>query len=307
MKALQNRTNRAGWGFVLPGAVLILLFGFYPMVASFVTSLQTGRGAQLTFSGFDNYARLFSDPVFLQAVGNTLLYLVFQVPIMIILALVFATLLNRPAQPCKGFLRTAIFLPCVTSLVAYSVLFKSIFANDGLLNSVLQSTGLIDSYIPWLQHPVWAKVTVILAITWRWTGYNMIFYLAALQNIDPSIYEAAKLDGAGSVSIFFRITVPLLKPIILFTTIMSTNGTLQLFDETVNLTGGGPANSTLSISQYIYNLCFRYTPEFGYAATVAYSIVVMVLALSALQFLLARDRDKPRARKAHAKEAMETA
>ena len=162
---MHNR--RAGWGLILPGAILILLFGFYPMAASFFTSLQSGRGTQLQFAGFANYSRLFSDPVFLQAVGNTLLYLVIQVPVMILLAMLFAVLLNRPHQPMRGLLRTAIFRPCVTSLVAYSLLFKRLFATDGLVNSLLLSLGVIDRGIPWLQDPFWAKVTVIIAITWR--------------------------------------------------------------------------------------------------------------------------------------------
>lgn len=290
MSSRYVRQRRAGWAFVLPGALLVTLFSFYPMVAAFVTSLQSGRGARLSFSGFANYERLFTDPVFRQALGNTLLYLLFQVPPMLLAAMVFATLLARKNQPARGFLRTAIFLPCVTSLVASSILFKRLFAPDGPVNTVLRAAGLIERPIPFLLDPFWAKAVVVLALTWRWTGYNMVFYLAALQNIDPAVYEAARIDGAGAAAILFRITIPLLRPVILFTAVISTNGTLQLFDEPVNLTGGGPANASLSISQYIYNLCFRYTPEFGYAATVAYAVVAFVLLISALQFLLARER-----------------
>ncbi|UUZ97145.1 sugar ABC transporter permease [Paenibacillus sp. P25] len=187
----------------------------------------------------------------------------------------------------KGFFRTAIFLPCITSLVAYSVVFKYLFGNDGLINLALMKLHILAEPIQWISDPFWAKVTIIIAITWRWTGYNMIFYLSALQNIDSSIYEAARLDGASSVRQFFSITVPLLKPIILFTSITSTIGTLQLFDEIVNITKGGPGNATLSISQYIYNLSFKYSPDFGYAATVSYSIVVMIIVLSILQIKLA--------------------
>jgi lactose/L-arabinose transport system permease protein len=139
----------------------------------------------------------------------------------------------------------------------------------------------------------WAKALVVIALTWRWTGYNMILYLAALQNIDKSIYEAARVDGVPAYARFFYITIPLLKPVILFTTITSTIGTLQLFDEVYNLSAegkGGPADSTLTLSLYIYNLSFRYVPSYGYAATVSYVIVVLVGLLALLQFYLARER-----------------
>jgi lactose/L-arabinose transport system permease protein len=143
-----------------------------------------------------------------------------------------------------------------------------------------------------LLDPFWAKVTIIIAITWRWTGYNMIFYLAALQNIDPSIYEAARIDGASKFRQFIKITIPMLKPVILFTTIMSTIGTLQLFDEVVNLTGGGPSDSTLTLSLYIYNLTFRFTPNFGYAATISYVIVLLVAILAFIQFKVGGSKDE---------------
>lgn len=161
---------------------------------------------------------------------------------MILLALVISSMLNNKKLKFKGFFRTAIFLPCVTSLVAYSIVFKSLFATDGFVNAILMKLNLIAEPISWITDPVWAKVLIILAITWRWTGYNMVFYLSGLQGIDDSIYEAADIDGAGAFEKFKSITLPMLKPIILFTTINSTIGTLQLFDETMNITQGGPAN-----------------------------------------------------------------
>ncbi len=143
--------------------------------------------------------------------------------------------------------------------------------------------NIIDKPINWIGNPWTARALIIIALTWRWTGYNMVFYLAGLQNIDRSIYEAALIDGASGFTRFIRITIPLLKPIILLTTILSTNGTLQLFDETVNLTNGGPANATLSISQYIYRLSFQYSPRFGYAAAISFVVFVMVAVLSFIQ------------------------
>src|SRR5690606_23654147 len=256
------------WQFVLLPSALIMLFSFFPMIQSFILSFESGKGNVSHFVGFGNYVRLLSDPMFLQALFNTILYLIIQVPIMLFLGLIVVHLLNSPNLKLKGFYRTAIFLPCVTSLVSYSILFKSIFAVDGIFNKMLLSLHIINDPVAWLMDPFWARVVIILAITWRWTGYNMIFYLSAMQNIDPSIYEAASIDGASKVRQFTSITIPMVKPIILFTAIISTNGTLQLFDEVVNITNGGPGNSTMTISQYIYNLSFMYTPNFGYAATV---------------------------------------
>lgn len=290
-KTLESRNSIWGWGFIALPCLLIFIFAFYPMIQSFFLSFQSGKGVVTKFVGIQNYIRLFSDPMFKQAVGNTVLYLVVQVPVMLMLGIFIANLLNSSKLKGRGFYRTAIFLPCVTSLVAYSILFKSLFALDGVVNDFLMAINIIDQPIAWLLEPFWARVVIILAITWRWTGYNMIFYLAGMQNIDSSVYEAAEIDGATKTQQFFKITVPLLKPIILLTTIMSTNGTLQLFDEVMNITAGGPGNSTMTISQYIYNLSFVYTPNFGYAATVSYAIVFMVAVLAIIQYKVVGDKN----------------
>ena len=245
----------------------------------------------MEFAGFDNYLRLLDDPVFISSLKNTILYFVIQVPVMLVLALIVASILNNPKLKFRGFFRTAIFIPCVTSLVAYSLLFRSMFAEDGFINNVLMGLNLIDSPIPWLMDTFWAKVVIILAITWRWTGYNMIFFLSSLQNIDSDIYQAAEIDGAGAWDKFWRITVPLLKPVILLTAIMSTSGTLQLFDEVVNITSGGPNNSTMTISHYIYNLSFKYSPDFGYATAVSFVVFVLIAVLSLLQMKVSGDKN----------------
>ena len=290
-REMSPRLNRTGWCFVIPSVILIILFVFYPMVQALITSFQTGAGNNLTFTGIANYKRLLTDTTFRKALFNTILYLIIQVPIMILLALVILSMLNNKKLKFKGFFRTAIFLPCVTSLVAYSIVFKSLFATDGFVNAILMKLNLIAEPISWITDPVWAKVLIILAITWRWTGYNMVFYLSGLQGIDDSIYEAADIDGAGAFEKFKSITLPMLKPIILFTTINSTIGTLQLFDETMNITQGGPANATITISHYIYNNLFKYSPDFGYAAAVSYVIVVMIVVLSFIQMKVGDKND----------------
>ena len=253
------------------------------MIQAFILSLHSGLGNNLRFTGIRNYYRLFQDEVFLASVANVFFYLIIQVPLMLFLALILASILNSPRLKYRGLFRTMIFLPCATALVSSALIFKSFFSVDGMVNFVLLQTHLIQSPVSWLTHPVWAKIIIILVITWRWTGYNTIFYLAGLQNIDVSVYEAAKIDGASAARQFFSITLPLLKPVILLTMIMSTNGTLQLFDEVKNITAGGPGSATITISQYIYNLSFVFNPQFGYAAAVSYMILIMVAVLSFIQ------------------------
>ena len=288
--SFQRLYNINGWCFVLPTVILVSLFMIYPIVNSLWMSMHSGRGVIMNFVGFNNVIRLFNDPVFIKSLSNTFIFLIIQVPIMILLSLALSSCLNSPNLKCVGFFRLAIFLPCVTSLVAYSILFKSMFSYDGIINAFFMWTGIIGDPIPWLSDPFWAKISIIIAITWRWTGYNMIFFLSAMQNIDKSIYEAARIDGVSPIKQFFFITVPLLKPIILFTTVMSTIGTLQLFDEVVNITNGGPGNETLTLSMYIYDLSFKFVPNFGYAATVSYVIVFIASVLAILQFRIARDK-----------------
>lgn len=264
--SVSKKLDRRAWLFIIPSLVLIVSFVFYPMVQAFLASFQTGIANNTEFGGLANYKRMLTDTTFQKALFNTVLFLIVQVPIMILLALAISSMLNNKKLKCRGLFRTAIFLPCVTSLVAYSIIFKSLFANDGFINGMLMNLHMIAEPINWLMNPTFARILIIIAITWRWTGYNMIFYLSGLQSIDDSIYEAAAIDGATGFQKFRYMTLPLLKPIILFTTINSTIGTLQLFDETMNITQGGPANTTITISQYIYNLLFKYQPNFGYAA-----------------------------------------
>ena len=280
---LHTKQNIVGWAFVIPASILIFTFFFYPIGKAFLLSFQTGFGANAQYAGLVNYKRLLSDNTFKTSLVNVLTFLVLQVPVMLLLALALAYTLNDHKLKFRALFRTALFLPCATSLVSYSIVFRSLFALDGFMNALFLNLNVIQSPINWLANPWTAKLVIMLALTWRWTGYNMIFFLSALQNIDRSIFEAAIIDGANGFNRFFKITIPMLKPIILLTAIMSTNGTLQLFDETVNITNGGPTNATLSISQYIYRLSFQYSPRFPYAAAMSFVVFVLVGILSAMQ------------------------
>ena len=284
----------AGWVYLTPATLLIAIMSFYPMVQALFTSFKTGSSAHMKWADpiFYNYVRMFRDKLFIRSLGNTFLYLIIEVPIMLILAILLAQLLNNKDLKFKGFFRTCVFLPCATSLVSYSLIFKSLFATNGLINSILVKLGIFESNFNFLGTPSSARAIIIIALIWRWTGYNMVFYLAGLQNIEYSVYEAAKIDGANGWKTFWKITVPLLKPTIVMTMIMSINGTLQLFDESVNLTSGGPANTTITMSHYIYNNSFgKGVANFGYASALSFLVFMMVAVLSAINMKAGDKRD----------------
>lgn len=281
---------RNGNAFLVIPVLLITVLVFVPMIFALITSFQTGLPLAMRFDGVANYKRMLSDQLFLKAFGNTFIFLLVQVPIMLFLAIIISNFLNDKKLKMKGLFRTAIFLPCITSMVSYSLIMKTLFAQSGIVNNTLMQLHFISAPIGWLTDPFWAKVLIIISITWRWTGYNMIFFLSGMQNINPEIYEAASLDGATKWQQLIKVTIPNLKPIILFTSITSTIGTPQLFDEVVNITNGGPANATSTLSYYIYNLSFRYTPDFGYAAAVSFVIVFFTVILSIVQTKLGGDK-----------------
>ena len=288
--SLEKKHNLTGWAFLLPAAILIFVFCFYPMLQAIILSFsKKGTGGASTFAGLANYSRILKDKTFQQCLFNTVFYFIIQVPVMLILALCLAQLLNNPKIKGKGIFRTLIFLSSSRSLVSYSMIFKSLFATDGLVNNVISAIGLTP--VDWFQNAWAARFVIIIALVWRWTGYNMVFYLAGLQNIDYSVYEASYIDGATPFQQFTKITIPLLKPTILLTAIMSTSGTLQLFDESVNLTAGGPGKSTMTLAHYIYNISFVETPKFNYAAALSVFILISVAVLSAIQMKVGDKRD----------------
>jgi len=290
---MDRRRSLTGWAFLIPAALLITLTSFIPMIQAFILSLQTGRGTKLEFADplWYNYQRLLGDDIFKQTLGTTFIYLIVQVPIMIVLALVLATLLNNPRLKAKAFWRTAIFLPCAVGLVSYSLVFRTMFANDGFVNDLLLGTGILHEPVNWLGETDTARFVLILGLLWRWTGYNMLFFLAGLQTIDRSTIEASRMDGASSWQTFWHVTVPQLRPMILLVAIISTNGTLQLFDESWSLTQGGPAYTTMSMSHYLYELSFHKNPNFGYGAAVAYVIFLLVAVLAFIQLRIGDKRD----------------
>lgn len=292
--SITAKQKMAGWTFLMPATLLIAIMSFYPIIQAVITSFKTGASAKMTWANpiTFNYARMFQDKIFLRSIGNTFLYLIIEVPIMLVLAMLLAQILNNKHLKFKGFFRTCVFLPCATSLVSYSLIFKSLFATQGLMNTILVNLGILSENYNFLGNATSAKAIIIIALIWRWTGYNMVFFLAGLQNIEYSVYEAAKIDGATSWQTFWGVTVPLLKPTIVMTAIMSINGTLQLFDESVNLTSGGPANGTITMSHYVYNNSFgQGVANFGYSSAMSFLIFIMVAILAFINMKVGDSRD----------------
>lgn len=281
--SVKQRQNLTGWAFLTPAVILLIVLNFMPLIQAFFLSLETGRGSNMEFTGFSNYVRMFRDPIFIQTIKTTLLYMVVTVPVMIVLGIVQAVLLNDPLLKLKGIYRTCIFLPAAVSLVASAIIFRSLFAMDGFVNAILLKMGVIRTSFNFLGHPDSAKVILIIMRIWRWVGYQMIFFLAGLQNIDDSLYEAARIDGATSFQCFRKITLPLLKPMILFTTVMCLNSALQVYDESVNLTGGGPGTTTMALAHYVYNTSFVNVPNFGYSCAMSMMILIFVAVMTFIQ------------------------
>lgn len=292
LKFAKNKVNdKSMWAkLAFPAMFFVTAFMLYPFVYSLILSLYSHKGLNSIWQGLGNYVRMFQDKIFLKALGNNILFLVIQVPIMLVLGLFFAYLLQTDRLKFRGFFRTALFLPCVTSLVAYSIVFRAMFQNDGLINQILMNLGIIEYPIQFFTDKFLARMVVIVALCWRWTGYNAMYYIAGLQNIPRDIIEAARIDGCNPVQEFFKVVVPQLKQVIVFTSITSTIGTLQLFDEVTTLTQGGPANSTMTVSYYIFKQSFELNNNYGYSAAMSW-IIVFIIALLSLTQLRATKED----------------
>jgi cellobiose transport system permease protein len=291
---------------VAPFFVLFAIFGAFPVLFSIWISFHSWDGiGQMKWVGLEQYNYLLSDPVFWKAIGNTLIIWVLSTVPMLLLALVIANALHN-ATRLRTFYRIAYFVPNVTSVVAITLVFGSIFSNNfGLLNAFLQSIGL--NKIEWLTQPWGIKIAIATIVTWRWVGYNAIIYLAGLQAISADVYEAAKVDGASSRQVFWRITVPMLRPVILFTAVTSTIGGLQIFTESRVLFGdtnniGGPGNAGMTIVSYLYQSAFI-TNQFGYGAAIGWALFVLIVLFSIINWRLIGGNDDERLTKRAARRA----
>jgi len=281
---ISNKHAESLWGylFILPSFALILIFVLYPVLSGVWYSLtEWNMISEPAFVGMANYSKIFNDGLALTTFSNTVVYTFLSVPIGICISLLLAVSLNQKIRGLP-FYRTAYYLPVITSSVAVAIVFRWILdSNYGLLNQGLAIIG-IDP-IRWLLDPDIALYSLILVSVWRSLGLNLIIYLAALQDIPKDLYDAASIDGAGSIQSFFRITLPLVTPALFFTSITGVIGSFQAFDLVYNMTEGGPGHSTYLIGYYIWKQAFDYS-RMGYGAALAFILFLVILVLTLVQW-----------------------
>lgn len=276
-----KRGGRSGSWLTLPYILFFLIFVAYPLIFSFILMFHRWNiVTPMEWSGLRNFVRLFSDMLFFKSIGNTVVFLLIHIPLQIVVALGFAVLLNSKIR-LRGFFRAVYFLPVVVSGVVVTILWQQLYSYDyGILNILLTKLGLPK--VPWIVHPSVAMPSIAIMATWKNVGLYIVLFLVGLQQIPRDLYEAAELDGAKKTSQFFRITLPLLNPTIAVIVILSTIAGFSLFIEPYVLTGGGPVNSTLSATLYIYNQAF-YFNHMGYAATLGLVFAFIIIGVVIVQ------------------------
>ena len=276
-----KQSDRNGYWFVLPYVIFFLAFVAYPLCFSVILIFHRWNiVTPMEWVGLKNFERLLHDPLFLKSITNTLTFLLIHIPLQILIALVFALLLNTKVK-LRGFFRALFFLPVVVSGVAVTILWQQLYSYDyGVLNALLHAVGLPS--IPWLIDSAWAMPSIAIMATWKNVGIYIVLFLVGLQNIPGELYEAANLDGATPSKQFWRITLPMLNPTVILIVVLSTIGGFSLFIEPYVLTGGGPMQSTLSGMLYIYNQAF-YFNHMGYAATLGFVFALVILLVVVIQ------------------------
>jgi multiple sugar transport system permease protein len=284
--------TRTAWLFAAPFVILFLVFMAGPIIGSFLMSFtdMTTRDLQTPFQvnivGFENYIRLFQDPRFLRSLLNTFTFVVVAVPLTIALALAVALALDKGIRRFRTVYRVGYYAPVVTSIVAIAIVWRFILQPDGLLNGFLAVFGIQGP--DWLQSTTWALPSLIMMAVWRNIGTLMVIFLAALQGVPREHHEAAMVDGANAWQRFWNITIPAMRPAILFATVITGIGFLQFFEEPYVMTQGGPLDATLSTAMYTYDQ-FGFG-NFGVSAAASYVLLVFVVVFSAVQFRLLRPR-----------------
>ena len=281
----KNRVKEALWGylFISPNFLIILVFTIIPVFFSTYMSLTDWNIlSEPNFVGLENYQQILQDEVARETFFNTFYFSILSVPINLILTLLIAVFLN---QKIKGiaFFRTAYYIPCISASVAVSLMFMWLLANNGLVNQMLASFGLEP--VKWLTDPKIALNSVIGVTIWKGLGMNIVIFLAGLQDIPPELVEAASIDGANHVQQFFKITLPLLSPVIFFVTITGIINSFQSFDLVYNMTKGGPGRATTLIGYYIWKQAFDYL-HMGYGAALANIVFLAILILTIIQWIL---------------------
>ena len=287
MTKLFNKKNLTIFASTSPWIIGFLSFGIYPIIISFYYSLcQYDVLREPMFIGLENYTTiLYEDAYFWKTIWNTLYYTIFRVPINIFLSLLIAILLNRTLK-ASGLIRATFFLPSLISGVALSVIWIWIFNPQiGLLNTILAFFGLKGPL--WLQDENWSKLSLVIMSTWSIGGGRMLVFLAALQNVNPNLYEALKLDGGNDLQCFWHITLPLISPVIFLWSVIEVIASMQIFTEAFIMTKGGPLESTLFYNLYLYNQAFE-NFNMGYASALAWILLVITLIITLAQFSLSK-------------------
>ena len=287
MTKLFNKKTLTIFAFTSPWVIGFLSFGIYPIIISFYYSLcQYDVLREPMFIGLENYRTiLYEDAYFWKTIWNTLYYTIFRVPINIFLSLLIAILLNRTLK-ASGLIRATFFLPSLISGVALSVIWIWIFNPQiGLLNTILAFFGLKGPL--WLQDENWAKLSLVIMSTSSIGGGRMLVFLAALQNVNPNLYEALKLDGGNDLQCFWHITLPLISPVIFLWSVIEVIASMQIFTEAFIMTKGGPLESTLFYNLYLYNQAFE-NFNMGYASALAWILLVITLIITLAQFRLSK-------------------
>ena len=281
---LPSRRALAPYMFIAPFFVIFGLFWIFPIIASIYYSMTEWRGITApVFVGGANYVALFNSPRFHKALGNTLTLAFFYVVVSNFLALSLALLLNTGWMRFKQLFRTAFFLPMTISIVVSAVIFQLIYAGDiGLIAKALSAFGLRGPV--WLQEEGWATAAIVMLRVWRTLGYYTLIYLAGLQTVSADLREAAIIDGARPWQVTWHITLPTIRPVILFCVVISTISGLEMFDEIMILTQGGPADSTLTVAVYLYQQGFQFL-QLGHAAAASYVLTCIVIIIAIIQRL----------------------
>ena len=275
--------------FIGPFLVIFLIFMVYPICYSVVLSFCKYRAGHIDFSGLKNYTYLLTESLFYKSIANTFIIMVIQVPLMTILAIVLATIMNSTLVKGRGFFRMVTFMPVLIDAVSYTIIFSLFFnENGGLINNMLGFANISPQH--WFSSGPLAMSVIIIALLWKWTGYNCIIILSGLQNISPDLYEAASIDGANAFVKFMKITIPQLKPVLIFSIFNSISGTLQLFTEPQLITHGGPANSTMTIVYYLYQTGFK-NFNFGVASAGSYILAIIIAVCTLIQFRVTKEEN----------------
>lgn len=283
--------------FLIPALFLLSLTVFVPALQAFYLSFTTYQdiGESPKFIGIDNFVKLWSDPIFWLTLVNTIVYLVGVVPILVILPLILAILVNQKLRGMSWF-RTAYYTPVVISMVVAGIAWKWLYAENGLLNQLIKTLGIFPDGIPWLTSPdkilgiVPISLASVMVVTiWKGLGYYMVIYLAGLQSIPEDIYEAAAIDGSEGISQHIDITIPLMRPYLALVAVISAISATKVFEEVYIMTGGGPLNSSKTIVYYLYEQAFS-NLQLTYACTIGLVLFLIILGLSYLQIVITRER-----------------